>query len=205
MKTLPPPLPIRRAAAFRWWHGLLGLFLCGLVAVALLAWSLLAPWREVRALRDTLGAATGGAGTTRVQVSVGALPLALVRLVAGLLPLPPEARPALDAVRGISVGVYQAPQAGPVSAKWLEAADRRMTDQGWERVVGVVDGAEVVGVYVPRDLAGAHRMSVAVFVRSGEDLVVVSARGNLDPLIELARAKLGQSGSPFLAGVWAGQ
>jgi hypothetical protein len=70
------------------------------------------------------------------------------------------------------------------------AADKCMRQRGWERIVGVAQGRQFVAVYMPRNLRTAKRMECCVAVLNERDLVVASARANLEPLLELATQRL---------------
>ena len=61
---------------------------------------------------------------------------------------------------------------------------------GLERIVGVAQGRQFVAVYMPRNLRSAKRMECCVAVLNEQDLVVTSARGNLEPLLALATQRL---------------
>jgi len=65
-----------------------------------------------------------------------------------------------------------------------------MSRRGWERVVGVAQGRQFVAVYLPRSLRTVNRMACCVAVLNEQDLVVASARGNLEPLLALATQRL---------------
>lgn len=189
-RVQPPPVP---RSGLAWWHWLLAVGLFLVAGGGFLAWRTLTPVREASALRDALGAAGGLRGDASLQLNVGALPMVVARLGARFLPLPPEACVALRTLRGASLGIYPG-TSGVRGAALLEAADRGLTKRGWERVVGVVDGGQVVGVYLPRDLSSHRRIRVAVFVQSREQLVVVTARANLEPLLAWIRQQTGAGG-----------
>ena len=70
------------------------------------------------------------------------------------------------------------------------AADKCMRRRGWDRVVGVAQGRQFVAVYMPRNLLSVKRMACCVAVLNEQDLVVASARGNLEPLLVLATQRL---------------
>jgi len=68
----------------------------------------------------------------------------------------------------------------------LVAADSAMNARGWERVVGVIHGHDLVAVYLPGKDTSASRVKCCVLVFNGKKMVVVSARGNLEPLFQYA-------------------
>jgi hypothetical protein len=154
-----------------------------------------AGWRSVagprwdsRPLRQTVLQASGVEWTPNIELGVGGGLLGLARAGLSFVDLPSEARAVLGAVRGAEVGVYRLRGGRPDRAGWLEAADRGMAEKGWERIVGVISGQECVAAYLPRDLREGRDVRLCVMVMEGEQLVLVAARGNLDPLFELARS-----------------
>jgi len=72
----------------------------------------------------------------------------------------------------------------------LAAADSAMTARGWERLVGIIDGRNLVTVYFPQKIS-VHRLKCCVMVFDGKELVLVSAQGNPEPLLEYALAQPG--------------
>jgi hypothetical protein len=142
---------------------------------------------ETKALRQAVMGARTGDWEKQFGVNVGGLTLDLVRAGSSFFKLPREARAALDALRGADVGVYQLRSArlalDPPAI--LPAADRAMKERGWERVVGVLDGQTLVAIYVPRKGLSAGRIRCCLAVLDDRQLVVVSARGNLDPLMRV--------------------
>jgi hypothetical protein len=134
----------------------------------------------------------------RFAVHVGGLTLGLVRFGSLFFNLPPEPKAALETLHGAEVGVYNlqdAPSALDYSAMFT-AADKCMRRRGWERIVGVARSRQFVAVYMPRNLRTAKRMECCIAVLNEQDLVVVSARGNLEPLLELATQHLRDRGGP---------
>ena len=120
-----------------------------------------------------------------------AFALSAVRAGLSFVKLDAGARAALQSVRGAEVGVYQLPSGAkpPDRAAMLAAADAAMAGRGWDRVVGVMDGRDLVAVYLPDEIASARRMKCCVMVFDGREMVVVSARANLEPLLEYALAQ----------------
>jgi hypothetical protein len=90
------------------------------------------------------------------------------------------------------VGVYQLPAGTPPPhrAAMLASADSAMTARGWERVVGVIDGRDLVAVYFPKDFS-VHRLKCCVLVIDGKEMVLVSVQGNPEPLLQYALAQAG--------------
>ena len=69
----------------------------------------------------------------------------------------------------------------------LGAADSAMNRRGWDRVVGVLDGEDMVAVYVSSKTTSCRLLECCVVVFDGEQMVVASARGNLEPLLKLTQ------------------
>jgi hypothetical protein len=68
----------------------------------------------------------------------------------------------------------------------LAAADSAMTVRGWERVIRVIDGHNLVAVYVPGKNISAHHLKCCVLVLNGKEMVLVSVQGNPEPLLRYA-------------------
>jgi hypothetical protein len=102
-----------------------------------------------------------------------------------------DAQTALRAVHGVEVGIYElnATSSAPDRAAMLDAADQAMNSRGWERVVAVLDGDDMIGVFLPTKMTAANRMKCCVVVLDGRQLVVVSARADLGPVLECLRNK----------------
>jgi hypothetical protein len=150
--------------------------------------------REARTLRDTVMSTTTNAGAwnKRVELNVGALTCGFARTVVSFFHLKPEVRAALQAVRAAEVGVYHLTQRVPLTggAEVLAAADKGMTARGWERLVGVAQHGALVAVYVPRNSASTANVKLCVLTLTPNDMVVVSARGNLEPVEKLVAQHL---------------
>lgn len=198
------PRPGRRL----WLYALFGLLATPpllLLGAALYVLSCLTLSSTTADLKNAVVRNSGGGWESRFTGRVGWLPLAAARCVVPFIPqAPPEAHLALQAARGGEVAVYQRPHAaGPADYRQLLlSADKVMARDGWERAVGVMQGDDCVGVYVPRDASSPSRAQVCVFVVSGNDLVIASARANLNPLLEIVRNKLAEEGNPRLAGLF---
>jgi hypothetical protein len=145
---------------------------------------------DARALRNELIKSSGVEWRQQIALNAGRLTLGAVRagLSCAKLKLDPEARAALQSLRTAGVGVYQLPSGTPPPdrAAMLAAADSTMTARGWERVVGVMDGQDLVTVYLPEKNVSVHRLKCCVMVFDGEEMVLVSAQGNLEPLLKYA-------------------
>ncbi len=147
---------------------------------------------EATVLRETVMSAVPGPWHKTIALRVGWITTGLVRSGSRFFHMPPEPRAALEALHGVEVGVYNLRdepayvQRGAI----LVQADKAMAARGWVRVVGVVEEHDLVTVYMPRKGVSSTRMKVCVAVFSGRDLVVVSARGNLEPLRALVEQHL---------------
>jgi hypothetical protein len=123
---------------------------------------------------------------------VGGITTALVRGGSRFFHLPPEPRAALDALHGADVGVYNLPEdPGYVErGAILTRADKAMAARGWDRVVGVIQEHDLVAVYLPHKRISLRNVRCCVAVFSGRDLVVVSAKGNIEPLLALVEKRI---------------
>jgi len=191
----PPVIPTRHPRLWPW------LLLLPIALVAALIFSLatlamgvvrsfgLGP--DSAALRDGLMKSRAADWDRQVEVGVGSFPVTLVRTALGFVHLDPEVRTALQAFRGGEVGVYQRHNGGKHldQSRLFEAADSTMRQRGWERAVGVCNPNELVAVYVPRDLTSPRNIRVCVVVANQEQLVIASARSNLEPIMRLATCR----------------
>ena len=161
----------------------------GLAWVAVGAVRVFSTGADARALNAAVLEAVGGDRQPDVHVRIGPVLFTLARVVTAFIPdVPPEARKALRALRSVEVSIQHLAGAdGRVDrASLLTKADARMAARDWERVVGVVDGDTVVGVYTAAGTLSARNLHLAVLVLDGEELITVSARGDVEPLAELA-------------------
>ena len=92
----------------------------------------------------------------------------------------------------MEVGVYEL-QKQPRQADYravLAAADQTMSRRGWERIVGVLEGEQCVAIFVPQKKFSLENTACRVLVLNERDLVIVSARGNLTSLLDVASKQL---------------
>ena len=181
--------PVTRRPARRPW--LLGFLAASLLLLVLLAAGVASCFRlgsDARSLRNELMKSSGVEWRQQIALNAGRLTLGAVRAGLSCVKLDPVARAALQSVRTAGVGVYQLPSGTPPPdrAAMLAAADSAMTARGWERAVGVMDGHDLVAVYVPKENISARRLKCCVMVFDGEEMVLVSAQGNLEPLLKYA-------------------
>jgi hypothetical protein len=147
-----------------------------------------------KALGSSVMTSVPGQWDKRFAVHLGVLTMGLVRWGSGFFNLPPEPKAALDALHGAEVGIYKlhdSPTTLDYSAMFT-AADKSMRRCGWERIVGVAQGKQFVAVYMPRGLHTLKGMACCVVVLNQQDLVVASARGNVQPLLDLATQHMQQ-------------
>ncbi len=145
--------------------------------------------RDVQALRDgVVKAAQVEEPQGRIELGVGALTLNLARAGLAFVDLEPEARTVLHAVRSAEVGVYKfrGRRQRPNYAAVLSAADKTMAGRGWDRVVGVMNRNELVAIYVPAQAHSTRNVKVCVVALNGQEMVIASARSNLETLTALA-------------------
>jgi hypothetical protein len=183
---------IRPPANRPWFWVGLALLLFPFVAlgvIALGAASYLHLSSDTRALRNGLMKASGVEWRQHLGLNLGGLTLGLVRAGLSLAPLDAQARAAVQTVRGVEVGIYEltAGTKPPDCAAMLAVADTVLNARGWERVVGVLDGGELVGVYVPGAAIAARQMKCCVLVFDGRQMVLVSAQADVEPLWECLR------------------
>jgi hypothetical protein len=188
----PPPTPsLNRPSARRalFWIGLS--VLLPFAALSVMIWGVASYFHlssDTRALRNGLMQASGVEWRQQIGLNVGSLTFGALRAGLSFFPLDPEARAAVQAVRGAEVGIYELESTrDPDSAAMLAVADRVLNARGWERVVGVLHGDELVGVYLPAKPFSARRVKCCVLVFDGNRMVMVRATTNLKPLLECLR------------------
>jgi len=181
-------------APFRW--RLIFLLAGGSIVVSALllgmvGWSVLRCLRlgpDAAALRDALAPSQATAWHKTCEFSAGWISLSVARLGLDFVPLPPEARQALAAVRGAEVAVYDSGkrQADPLSVQPFAAADRAMSARGWERLVGVKEPQQLLVIYVPKNPRSDQEIVFCLAVLDRSQLVVVAARTDGQALLEIA-------------------
>ena len=191
-ESASPPVR-RRPNRYIWlWALLLTPFLLVLLLAACVA-SCFHLSSEARALRNGLLESSGVEWRQQIALNANWLTLGVVRAGLSCVKLHPAARAAVRSVQSAGVGVYELSPGTPRPdrAAMFAAADSAMTARGWERVVGVVDKEDMVAIYLPAKNITLHHLKCCVMVFDGKDLVVVSARGNPEPILNYAIAQSG--------------
>lgn len=144
--------------------------------------------RQSEALRDQLLEAAGCEPDQQFELGLGFLPLALARAGLSFVEMETDARAAMSSVREVEVGVYKLrPGKSPMNrAALLAAADQVMERQNWYRLAGVLDHNEMVAVYTPNSTHFKKKLKIRVVVVNPREMVLVSAAGNPEPLLEIA-------------------
>ena len=187
-----PPLEPRSTASRRWWLLIPFLLVVAvLFVVSFACYSLpgfLHVGRDAAALRNGLLKTASHEFAPVVEANLGPVTFWAVRTGLGFAPLEPEARMALRAVRAAEVSYSQRSHPGGKldPATMLADADRAMTARGWERIVGVREGEDLVAVYVPKNLRSPRDVRFCVALVGAEELVVAAGRSNLEPLMDIA-------------------
>jgi hypothetical protein len=141
---------------------------------------------DTRAVRKAIVQASGTDWDSLVGLRANGLIVGAARVGLSLLELEPEAQAALRAARAGEISVSRLPQgaAAPDCGAMQSAADACLGARGWDRVVGAKQGSNLVAVYVPRKCDSFRRIQCAVVVFTGKELVIASARANLEPLLD---------------------
>ena len=155
---------------------------------------------DVGALRDSVMKTVSAKQEKQIEIGVGPLTLNLARAGLSFVDLEPEVRKALHVVRSAEVGVYKLRNERQRlnHAAMLSAADKTMTDRGWDRVVGVMNRRELVAIYVPAQARSARNLKVCLLTLNGQEMVVASARSNVEALAEIALNRVNHHRGDFL-------
>lgn len=144
---------------------------------------------ETRALRDA-GLEFGVTGAEeKIELGVGFFTVGLAKLGTRFLDVPPELKAALSSVDGAECSVYEIDGRKADLGKVLAQADKAMHKRGCDRIVGVIDDRHLVAVYIPRETTSHRSMSISVLVLNDKQLVCATARGNLEPVVQMALNK----------------
>jgi len=186
MNTPSTPPVIRSSSEYRWLWVLLAVFILLPVALAFGIASYFRVSSDTRALRSGLIKASGAEWRQQFAFNLGGLTCGAVRSGLSFVNLKKEARAAVQTVRGVEVSILRLASGAelPDRATMLNAADSAMSKRGWDRVVGVVDGDDMVAVYVSNKTTSWERLECCVVVFDGDQMIVASARANLQPLLD---------------------
>jgi hypothetical protein len=167
--------------------------LTGCAALCLIATGCFRVNSETAALRDGLLRAGGSNWEQRIEIGVGSWTWTLAQAALAQLKIEPEARAMLGVLHGADVGVFRLrPSARtPQHGAMLLAANQTMSERGWERIVEVKNDGEFVSIFVPKEVRWEKNVKICVVVINESEMVIASARGNLQPLFELAMNKSG--------------
>jgi len=192
----PPPAPplIHPPAKRRWLWLILAIILLPLIPLGGLALGVASYFHlssDTRALRNELTRASGTEWRKQIGLNIGDTTLGVARGALLFINVDRDAQTVLRAVHGVEVSIYELASTSnaPDRAAMLNAADKAMSSRGWERVVGVLDGDDMVSVFLPAKITSASQTKCCVTVLDGRRLVVVSARADLQPLLECLRNK----------------
>jgi hypothetical protein len=195
VNTLPLSPVIQPQPDRRWLWLILAIILLPLIPLGGLALGVASYFRlssDTRALRNELTQASGVKWQKQIGLNIGDNTLGVARgALLFIKGIDRGAQAALRAVRGVEVGIYEldSTSKAPDRAAMLNAADKAMSNRGWERVVGVLDGEQMVGVFLPAKITSANQMKCCVVVLEDRKLIVVSAKADLAPLVEFVKSQ----------------
>ena len=144
---------------------------------------------DTRALRNAAIHGDGAQWKKQVEANVGFLPLSVARMILPFTPAPPEAQQALSAIRSVEVSVHELRGSKPDHARILRDADEDMRKRGWDRVVAVLENDSAVAIYVTPDSGPGGKVKASVLVVDGNQMIAVTGRANLEPIMDLAMNK----------------
>src|SRR5207244_8951017 len=110
------------------------------------------------------------------ELNVGRVPFAVARIVLPFVKMDNDARLAMTAVRDVEVSVHELTGSEPNRARILSEADKRMSQRGWDRVVGVLNKDVAVAVYAQGK--ADSDLKISVLVLNEKHMVAVTGRGN---------------------------
>lgn len=204
-----PPMMGPQSREWSWVRVCLALLLASLVAtvgaillVAGMIWSGLRVGPDAAALRNACLRGHSGQFQKRMELSLGRVHCGLIRFGLGFAPLPDEVGVAVASLKAAEVAVYElhGKDHGAARTECFVAADEVMSKRGWERLVGVVDRDQLVMIFVPREVRSEGDLRFCLAVQDRLQLVVVSARTDLEPLLALSAQRFRSWGRGPLAG-----
>jgi len=185
MNSTSPSPGARRPARRLWLWSILATLLLLLLLLGAGVASFFYLGSDVRTLRDGLIQSSGVEWRQQIALNADRLTFFAIRVGLSAVRLDPGARAALQSIQTAGVGVYQLPSGTPPPdrAAMLAAADSAMTARGWERVVGVLDGHDLVAVYMLENNISVRHLKCCVMVFDGKEIVLVSVQGNPEPIL----------------------
>lgn len=182
--VIPPGRPVRHL----WWLIPLTLFIVVPTLLAAGVFSCLSLRGEARTLRASLGEVPSLRCEKKIELSIGPGVFGAARLGISFLDVEPEIRAALSSVRALTVGVYELQNRGtpPSKTGLLASADQAMDEQGWERMIVVMNRDELIAIYTPRDTTDTEEIELCLAVVNHHEMVIVSGRADPTPLLEFA-------------------
>lgn len=149
---------------------------------------------DTQALRDAILGPEASCCDQQFELGLGTATLGAARLCLQGVEIEPDVRLLLDSVRGVELGIYRCGKKnfarGGTSTH--TKADAVMRPRGWERLITAIHGRETVLVYIPSSMHSSKDVKVCIITHREAGLVLVSARSNLDPLLELASRRANQ-------------
>lgn len=144
--------------------------------------------RDASALKSSIVKTTAAPEHEDMEISVGGVATFLARSGLKFIDLDPHARAVIESVRSAEVGVYRLDFGrGKLSrAAIMEAADSVLLDRGWDRLVRVSQDGTLIAFYVSARPRSADAVNICGFVLNGRQLIVLSARSKLQPVLDLA-------------------
>jgi hypothetical protein len=139
---------------------------------------------ETQALRNAALEAVDA--DEKIELGVGFFTVRLARFGTQFFDLPREAKLVLESVDGAECSVYDLQGKKPDSATVLARADKAMEKRGLERVLGLAERDDLVAVYIPRSTKSHGNIHLSVLVLNREQLICVGARGDLEPIAQIA-------------------
>ena len=144
---------------------------------------------DTKALRQAALDTSGGSWHKVVGLRVGWLTTAALRAGLHFVKLDPDARSALQVVRGAEVCVYDLRGGGRKtnSQTLMDSADQAMLKRGFERAATVCRGNQMVIVYLSPSHFSSARLRCCVLVLQNRRLVVAAVNANLEPALQLVQ------------------